>query len=275
MSEPVLLNCDDCQQLLEEYALEELSDDLNAQISDHLASGCQACNRRLGDIVTGLAMLPAGLAQESPPARLERELMARIARRQPDPPAAAESYTPALQCRSRSRLLTIRLVGAAAALAAGVMGVAAWFSWTHGLWQQQFNNDAGTWAELEQRFDEAEESQRFLSVSQLQFVSLRNPSLDAQVRGHIIVDEASRQWHVYVFNLPALPEGRQFQLWLETGDGNFVSAGTIQPDSSGIAGQLIDPPLDLGAIRGIGISDEPLSASDRPTGDSRYRAEFP
>ncbi len=275
MTDSHSIACDECRQSLVEFALDELSIEESSTIAQHLAGGCEPCNRRLADILVGLAALPTGLARQLPPLKLERDLMQRIAR----PPAIGQSVAtispPATRSNARNKSLTSGIVGAAIALAACLVGVAAWTIWRGGISDLAPAGEREHWANLQRRLDEAERSQRFSSLPRLEFAYLNSQAPATPVHGHIVTDHITKQWHFYAFNLPPLPEGRAYQLWFVIGDSQYVAAGMLDADPSGTASRLVDVPSDLNLITGIAISDEPPSGSDQPAGERLYHADFP
>jgi Anti-sigma-K factor rskA len=278
------ITCDECQSRLEEFALDELAVDVRTQVADHLADGCPACNQRLGQILDDLAQLAHSLPIEQPPPRIERELLNRIAANKMvgDRPNFSESTRkngtvplsdPAPTRKISPKSLTRGLIAAALALAATIMGIAAWNTWRDIL--KNPNGAGSPWAELQLRVDQANASQQFPSIPQLQFASLGSHSPEIPVTGYVVQDHLARQWHVYAFHLPALPAGRAYQLWFDTGNAQFVSAGAADVDPEGTLSRLIDVPSDLLAIKGLAISDEPTTGSDHPTGEKFFEAPLP
>jgi len=267
------ISCDECQSRLEEFALDELPIELRTQVADHLADGCPACNQRLSQILEDLAQLVHALPAERPPQRVEHALVDRIAGKRAPGRVVETPVRPSAVKKISPKSLTRSLVAAALALAATILGVAAWSTWRD-IW----NNPPGApfgWAELQRRVDQANASQQFPSIPQLQFASLGSHSPEVPVAGYIVQDKLARQWHVHAFHLPALPAGRVYQLWFDLGSSRFVPAGPADVDDEGTLSRLVDVPTDLLAIKGLAISDEPASGSDRPTGESLFEATLP
>jgi anti-sigma-K factor RskA len=69
-------------------------------------------------------------------------------------------------------------------------------------------------------------------------------------------------------NLPALPPGRIYQLWVVTADAP-VSAGLVAPDATGRATAVVETPANLGAPAAMAVTIEPAGGVPAPTGD-RY-----
>jgi anti-sigma-K factor RskA len=269
MIDPELITCDDCQDRLEEFALDELEGDVRDQVARHLRGGCRACNAHLAQITAELATLAHALPVHAPPREIERDLFDRIAA-QSRPRALEEAPVTLRQTPISKKSLTRSLVAAAAVLAACLAGIATWNAWQG----RRTGLGLEEWAELRRRVDEADEAQRFGAVPELSFVSVRGPAPEKPVQGYIVADHSARQWHVYVFNLPALPQDRTYQLWFATGD-KPVAAATAEADADGTLSTIIDLPSELPAITGLAISDEPQSGSTEPTGDHIYQADLP
>lgn len=64
--------------------------------------------------------------------------------------------------------------------------------------------------------------------------------------------------------LPALPEGRVYQLWLIR-DGTRVSGGTFRPEPGGRGRLAVDAPETLSRYQAIGVTIEPAGGSPGPT----------
>ena len=67
-------------------------------------------------------------------------------------------------------------------------------------------------------------------------------------------------------NLPPLPEGRVYQLWVVTAQAP-VSAGLLRPDAQGgVSGTFVTPP-DISAPVALAVTIEPEGGVPAPTGD--------
>ena len=70
----------------------------------------------------------------------------------------------------------------------------------------------------------------------------------------------------YAANLPALPSGKTYQLWLVPTQGNPISAGIFQTDAHG-NGEVLLPPLPAGvAAKAFAVTVEPAGGVPQPTG---------
>jgi anti-sigma-K factor RskA len=70
----------------------------------------------------------------------------------------------------------------------------------------------------------------------------------------------------YAANLPALPPGKTYQLWLVPTQGNPLSAGIFQADAQG-NGEVVLPQLPTGvAAKAFAVTIEPAGGVPQPTG---------
>ena len=74
-------------------------------------------------------------------------------------------------------------------------------------------------------------------------------------------------------NFPVLEEGKQYQLWLISGDER-TSGGLFSVDDYGCANILFYPDRSLDAFDGMGITPEPAGGSPGPTGPPIVRAQL-
>jgi anti-sigma-K factor RskA len=67
-------------------------------------------------------------------------------------------------------------------------------------------------------------------------------------------------------NLPALPAGRTYQLWVLSAQPAPISAGLLKPDAEGRFSEVFNTPADLPQPNGMAISIEPDGGVTAPTG---------
>ena len=68
-------------------------------------------------------------------------------------------------------------------------------------------------------------------------------------------------------NLPALPAGRIYQLWVLTAQPAPLSAGLLGPDANGRANAVFDTPPDIPRPTAMAVTIEPDGGVPAPTGD--------
>jgi len=82
--------------------------------------------------------------------------------------------------------------------------------------------------------------------------------------GRLYVSTDRRRGVLVFGDLPQLPRGREYQIWLNAPSGR-VSAGTFTPQPGGDASVYLQPSRSLGEYMTIGITAEPAGGSDGPT----------
>lgn len=83
--------------------------------------------------------------------------------------------------------------------------------------------------------------------------------------GMIYVDPSDDQAYVTASGLAPLPEGRGYQVWLFTENGEQVSAGFLPIDEEGNGRAMVTAPEPFETFWAVGLSAEPLSGSPAPT----------
>jgi len=87
----------------------------------------------------------------------------------------------------------------------------------------------------------------------------RNP------RALMFWDKARDRWTFVAHDLPALPAGRTYQLWLVT-PTQKISAGTFAVGANGDAFVEATYPLDQNALQAVAVTEEPAGGVPQPTG---------
>jgi hypothetical protein len=67
-------------------------------------------------------------------------------------------------------------------------------------------------------------------------------------------------------NLPALPPGRVYQLWVLTGQPAPISAGLLTPDAQGSVNETFNTPSDIPQPVALAVTIEPTGGVQSPTG---------
>ena len=68
-------------------------------------------------------------------------------------------------------------------------------------------------------------------------------------------------------NLPALPAGKTYQLWVLTKQPAPISAGVFKPDAGGRVTSMFETPVDLPQPVGMAVTIEPEGGVAAPSGD--------
>ena len=79
-------------------------------------------------------------------------------------------------------------------------------------------------------------------------------------------DQLANRWTLITHDLPAVKQGRTYQLWLVTAKAEKISAGTFNTDARGRAVVQATYPLSEANLAAIAITEEPEGGSAQPTG---------
>ncbi len=98
-------------------------------------------------------------------------------------------------------------------------------------------------------------------------------SVNSQVQGNLFVSKRRDSAVLMCTGLPALEEGRVYQVWLTSG-GKVESAGTFKTWSRGTYYFLVHPREGLAQYSRLRVTVEPEGGSSAPTGRDVMRARF-
>ena len=252
------------------YALGILGADERREFEAHLST-CAECQREVREAALVAEGLGRAVEPLEPPADLrQRVIAAALANRSanvPVPPSAfqrRDARTPAAGSRLAPWLL------AAASFAVVALGL---YSWS--LHRRLVETDAALQqaqarlasvesqiASLRTVSDETTQTADVLSAPDVVRVELTGQTDAPRARGRAFWSP-SRGLVVAANNLPVLPRGRVYQLWVVTGSAK-VSAGLMRPDNSGrLRGASRVAGLQAQAIA---LTVEPEGGVPQPTG---------
>jgi anti-sigma-K factor RskA len=261
------------------YALGALTAAERVAFETHLAScaSCVADVRALSGVADALAR---AVPQTDPPSELRTRVLASTS----DDLSVASGFSrttrgavPQVRLKSDATTMTYRpwLAAAASLLLAVALGAYA----------VQLRGRVST---LEARLREAmlradaserqiADARRAAAAAESQVAVLAAPDLTRiDLAGQPVSPQASARayWsrsRGLVFtasNLPALPPGRVYQLWvLPAQPLPPISAGLLKPDASGRANVIFDTPVDLPKPAAMAVTIEPDGGVPAPTGD--------
>jgi len=249
------------------YVLGALTPPELLEFDAHL-SVCEACRTEVAALRPVAAGLARAVPQIEPPAQL-RERVVRTATGH----AIASSETNA-SAAPRPVARALPWLAAAASLAAA----AALSTYSIQL--------RGRVADLETRLQQALTQ---ASLAERQVADARRTALDVQSQVAVLaapdlvrIDltgqpnapaararalwSRSRGMVFTASNLPALPAGRVYQLWVLTAAGPPISVGLVQPDQAGALTAVFQTPADIPPPTQVAVSDEPAGGVPSPTG---------
>ncbi|QCX26240.1 anti-sigma factor [Nocardioides jishulii] len=215
------------------YALGALGDLEEARLEGHLVQ-CPECTEEVRSLRETAALLAEDLAT-TPPPELRGAVLDEISRVRPLPPVV-----PQLRRRAMARLLP--LLVAAAVLVVGT-GVLAWRPWSS---QDMAPTAVPTAAERVLQADDA-----VRAVVDLGEAGRATVVRSASENRAVIVTE----------RMAAPPEGKVFQVWLQTPDDDMVPAAVMAP----VPDQTVLLDGDAAEAVGAGITLEPEGGSPSPT----------
>ena len=95
-----------------------------------------------------------------------------------------------------------------------------------------------------------------------------------QANAKVLWDTNAHQWAIYIFDLPAPPSDRDYQLWYVTKDAK-ISAKVFSTNEEGRAIlKLTLPPEALSGLAATAVTLEPKGGSPQPTGKFYLKASI-
>ncbi len=237
------------------YALDELSGAERVAFEEHLQT-CAACRRELQALRGDLGLLGLSSSGPQPPVRSKERLLRAMAAepRGVSPPEPA----PAPQ---RSRWWS--LVPAFAALALLILAIAMWRG-SVGLRAQlaelqNRNQDEAT------QLDRVNDELRLFTAPDAVHVSLNPQKSSKEPTGTAIFSPTRRRMMLMASNLPAVPQGKAYELWIIPAKGAPIAAGVFKPDEHGNA-VMMDHLMPEGVeAKAFAITIENEAGSEKPT----------
>ena len=105
----------------------------------------------------------------------------------------------------------------------------------------------------------------FLGSPQIRLVKLKGTEAAGKATAQVLIS-GSGKILLFTGNLPALPAGREYQLWMIRSDGPaIVSAGVFRASDHKSEFQLADASL-LDLLTSLAVTEEPAGGSAKPTG---------
>jgi len=237
------------------YALNELQGSDLQEFEQHLET-CASCRRELQAMRADLGLLGLSVVGPKPPARSKERLMRAIAA-EPRGASAPAAVQPAGR-----RNFWLMWIPAAIALAVIVFAITLRQS------NQQLNDQI---AELRNRYNDekiqlaqAQENMRLLLAPDAVHVLLTPPKAGKQPNATAIVSPSQNRMTLMATNLPPVPPGKAYELWVIPPMGAPVNAGVFKPDEHGNA-VMLDHQLPMVQMKTFALTVEDEAGSDKPT----------
>jgi anti-sigma-K factor RskA len=255
------------------YAVGALDGAERHEFEQYLRTASPEEQRALRELTEVSAMLPLALPQPAVPARVKARLMARVneeleAEDARPAPAKVLEFTPRPKRFSFFDLFSWQpLLTAATLLLAITSGLLLWQNSNVSRERDQLAQEVAKLSQLnvatQKQLDE-------LVTQTTKFVSLEGkgaPNANAKV----FWDTTRNQWVVYVFDLPAPPTDKSYQLWFVTSDQQKVSAQVFETKADGRATFSIPVPQNVAPrLAATAVTLEPKGGSPQPSNANFY-----
>jgi anti-sigma-K factor RskA len=261
---------EEIQETASLYALGALSQHEARAFEFHMGEGCEVCARELVRFERVLADLGMGVPPIEPPAYIRDRLVARLEQERPVSPPPLRAPIEQKSVSPPARSFVPWLIAASVALIALVSFI-EYRRYQEVDRQQQIiastrSEAAQLQAQLAQqkgRLQELEQIRDALSAPESRVIFLSGQEPTPPTSATIVWDTKANRWLVTA-NLPQPPAGKVYQLWFVTASAR-VSAGLIQPDSTGRGFAVVQVPPEIGKIAAAAITLEPAGGSIQPT----------
>jgi anti-sigma-K factor RskA len=233
--------CDDLRDSYELYALGALEPEERASIAEHLAEGCNTCERRLRRALATNAAILSMAPEAKPPKRLRRRIFAAAGGERP-----AWGWTAAW-----------------ATVTAGLLLATLWYSTLERRRAAELLAARAESARTAAALQQTRQVLDFLNAPETRQVTFgQGPAAPPQGR---ILMNPSRGVLLIASNLPALEPGRAYEMWVIPKGGAPRPAGVFQPDARGNAVHVQPGPVDVPNTSAVAVSVEPEAGSLSPT----------
>jgi anti-sigma-K factor RskA len=232
------------------YALGALDAEDRRRFEAHLASGCSRCREAL----EAAERVAGELALVAPPVSLPDAVGRRLFERiRSDKPRLAKGPE-----RSRGSALLWALAAAATVAAIGLAVQVQRL-------EERIESERSAREAAERELDRFAETIEAFTAPETRAVNLAGQGDTPGARARAFLDPENRRLFLYVYDLPAPPPGRTYQLWLIVG-GTPVSMGTfgVEPDGRGRLDSASVPSFE-GDVT-VAVTVEPAGGVPQPTG---------
>jgi anti-sigma-K factor RskA len=219
----------------------------------HLAAGCGECEQRLDEFGAAAAALAWALPDAGVPTRLRDRVMARVAAertRADRPPALRPGPRPAPR-------FWPRVTGLAAA---GLVGLVAW-----GIYDTRstLERQQASISRLERELRDQRAVTALVSGTDTSVAPLKGTGAAQRADGWVTWSPSRKRGFIVLHNLPPLPAGRQYQVWVVAGQTS-APAGVFDVDAIGHAALVVEIGVDR--PERFAITVEPTGGQQTPSG---------
>jgi anti-sigma-K factor RskA len=230
------------------YAIGALDAEDVAALEAHLRT-CDSCRAELAEYRTLSGSLLMAIPPKQPPAALRKRLQSRLPRAQkPARPQWNWSFSRLAVGASLVLLLAMNL---------------------YSILQMRAFQQEQTRLSRQVRIGQT-------VMSMLSYPATERLPIDSEkVVGSVLVDKERDIVALIVWNMPELTQDQTYQVWLIDPQGGRTSAGTFSAETEQpYTTKIVYPEQSLTEFTGVGVTVEPASGSDQPTGENMFRVDF-
>jgi anti-sigma-K factor RskA len=250
------LSSDEFRESAALYAVGALDAVTVRRFEKYLRTATEAERREVSELIEIAAMLPLALAESPVPAHLKRLLLADLAlenARQEN----ALTRQPA-ELSSARRLL----IAATVILALGC----GFLFWQNRELASERNQLAAQLQTSTQQLASVNRQWEEVMAPATRVISLSGAAAP-EASAKLVWDTKQAHWVLYLYNLPALPADKDYQLWYLTADQRPVSAAVFRTDAQGRGELRLSVPSSIiPRLAATAVSLEPKGGSPQPTG---------
>jgi anti-sigma-K factor RskA len=266
---------DEVKELAPLYVIGALDEKTARDLEASLYSATPEQRRDIARWRDVAAVLPQALPLQTPPDHIKERLLNRIAEEKQKTPVeisleesalekmAEKKVLPFVQPRRAESMTTRWLLIAATALLAFT---SAYLYEQNSKLARERDNLSQELSGWKRQFDHV--------VSPRTRVIAMIGDETPQANAKVVWDTKAQQWAIYIFDLPAPPSDREYQLWYVT-EKSKISAAVFRTDEQGrTVLKLTLPPEALAGLAATAVTLEPKGGSPQPTGKFYLKASI-
>jgi len=276
---------DEVKELAPLYVIGALDEKTAHDLESSLYSASADQQRMIARWHDVATLLPQALPLQTPPDYLKERLLNRIAEEAQETPietAIAESTLEKIADQSEGRVLPFVQPRRAESKTARWLLIAATalLAFTVGY---QFKQNADLAHERDALARERDDLSEEIAGWKQKVDDIVSPKTRViamvgdetpQANAKVVWDTNAQQWVVYIFDLPAPPSDKDYQLWYVTKDAK-ISAKVFSTNEQGRATlKLTLPPEALSGLAATAVTLEPKGGSTQPTGKFYLKASI-
>ena len=264
------MTTEEAQQLIPLYALGVLDATETREVEGYLRRASRDEQREASEFREIAALLAYALPAVAVPARLRDQLLARVNESAP----AAEPSSNVLAFKPKAVVAPPRAwpqwLAAAAALVM-TMG-AAYFYWQNQELKQE--NLALAQQVVAVKAEQQAQIEQVLAPLN-RILTIKGQAAAPQASAKVVWDTQQQRWLLQVYDLPAPPADKDYQLWYVTKDAK-LSAAVFRPDARGRTTLQLQLPPNVNAetLAATAVTLEPKGGVPQPTGQFYLLAQL-